>query len=469
MSNQVTLPDSTSAISSRALAFGVSPCSGPDLEQNRESGRGVALANRGVAPAPAKGQPTNATYGPLFENSYEHAGQPLFSGSKSPVPPLSERLGDALKSRLSRYGSMEYGQTWKLRVTPLGLRYWAHTASGRRTSGSGCTGYQTTSAQMSSSGRKPSGKPNLEGEAQLAGHPTPNACTGGGDQSDPEAALLRMRGRSNLDDAAVLAGHPSPRAEDSEQTGAHRGEPDTLTSCERLAGHATCTTRDHKDGSAESCRNVPENALLGRQCLGANTASTATSTAKTGGYRLNPGFSLWLMIGIPTIVDAWASCGVRAMQSCRRSRRSSLERGWNAATGGKHDPDRNRKRDRPARAVSQHDPARNHGPGQRGTANPAGGEVETMSGKGPVGTQCSGNSRKAAVRRNLWALIKAKDILTAHERRLHEINPNVLDVCRIATETPSLLYERQKRMIWCVWQELAEGNKLHGIRTREEA
>ena len=84
---------------------------------------------------------------------------------------------------------------------------------------------------------------------------------------------------------------------------------------------------------------------------------------------------------------------------------------------------------------------------------------------GPVGTQCSGNSRKAAVKRNLWALIKAADILKVHERGLHEIGPNVLDVCRIATESPSLLYEGQKRMIWCVWQELAEANKLHGIRT----
>ena len=85
--------------------------------------------------------------------------------------------------------------------------------------------------------------------------------------------------------------------------------------------------------------------------------------------------------------------------------------------------------------------------------------------QGPVGTQCSGNSRKAAVKRNLWALIKAADILKVHEQGRHEIGPNVLDVCRIATKSPSLLYEWQKRMIWAVWQELAEANKLHGIRT----
>jgi hypothetical protein len=76
-----------------------------------------------------------------------------------------------------------------------------------------------------------------------------------------------------------------------------------------------------------------------------------------------------------------------------------------------------------------------------------------------------GNSRKAAVRRNIYGLIKGKDILTVHERGISEIDSNVLDVCRIATQSPSLLTARQKNMILAVWQKLAEANKLHGIRT----
>jgi len=76
-----------------------------------------------------------------------------------------------------------------------------------------------------------------------------------------------------------------------------------------------------------------------------------------------------------------------------------------------------------------------------------------------------GNARKAAVRRNIYGLIKGKDILTVHERGISEIDSHVLDVCRIATKSPSLLTERQKSMIWAVWQQLAEANKLHGIRT----
>jgi len=83
---------------------------------------------------------------------------------------------------------------------------------------------------------------------------------------------------------------------------------------------------------------------------------------------------------------------------------------------------------------------------------------------GLVGTPMGSNSRKEALRRNLPALIKAKDIITVAERGISEIEPDVLDVCRVATGSPSLLTEGQRRMVWAVWQKLAEANKLHGIR-----
>ena len=369
-SNQPTLTDSNSATSLLALDSGVSPCSGPDSESNPESGRDLVPASRGAAPAPEKGTPTSATYGPLFATSYSHADRPLFSESKLPAPQLSEKLGEALKSRMSRYGSMEYGQIWKLRATPSGLRYWAHTASGHPTSGKGVTGSRTLGHPTPSSegsageisedlvrvGRKFHNRKtgrilqtNLATETpMLCGHPTPNCPTG-----DPNSNREnRGAGGADLEEIANLAGHPSPRAEDSEQTGAHRGNPDTLNSCSKLAGHHTCTVRDGRNSSGDGTnpRDLPRlSALAGHatprvttnsgignperacdgksrledQCHGANTESTDTSTAKTAAYRLNPGFSLWLMIGIPGIADAWASCGVRAMELCRRSRRSS--------------------------------------------------------------------------------------------------------------------------------------------------
>ena len=75
---------------------------------------------------------------------------------------------------------------------------------------------------------------------------------------------------------------------------------------------ATPTTRDHKDGNAASCQNVPINCLLGRQVhLSGSPAKTASSD------QLNPAFSLWLQ-GYPT---AWGRCAVRVMPSSRKSRR----------------------------------------------------------------------------------------------------------------------------------------------------
>ena len=306
--------------------------------------------------------------------------------------------------------AQEYRNELKMHTTPKGRIIPRISASGRRTSGSGCTGSRTPSALDAQRGVHPNPDKqaeshSLNNESALAGHPTPN-CPTGGPNSNREN---RNAGGADLEEVANLAGHPSPRSEDSEQTGAHRGNPDTLNSCSKLSGHPTCSARDWKDtpgmattgtnpdgshrnrldmlprvaalaghatpsseGSAgeisEDLERVgskfrnrktgrilqtnlatdtlmlcghatpmvttnsgignPERACDGKrrledQCLGATTASTDTSTAKTAGFRLNPGFSLWLMIGIPGIVDAWASCGVRAMQSCRRSRRSS--------------------------------------------------------------------------------------------------------------------------------------------------
>jgi hypothetical protein len=170
--------------------------------------------------------------------------------------------------------------------------------------------------------------------ALLAGHPTP-AC------NEPDGAFRPSRAATTL----MLCGHPTPNALPENRGGLQTcpenalkrresGHMLNLDDSAQLAGHPTCSARDWKDtpGMAQTGTNpdgtersrldmLPRVAALAP--LGAATASTATSTAKTVGYRLNPGFSLWLMIGIPGIVDEWASCGVRAMQSCRRSRRSS--------------------------------------------------------------------------------------------------------------------------------------------------
>ena len=90
------------------------------------------------------------------------------------------------------------------------------------------------------------------------------------------------------------------------------------TSGKGSTGWATPTSRDHKDTGDIS--GVPENSLLGRQAHQASGVTASSSSAATGRRgALNPAFSLWLM-GFPA---GWVSCGVRAMQSFRKSRRNS--------------------------------------------------------------------------------------------------------------------------------------------------
>ena len=111
-----------------------------------------------------------------------------------------------------------------------------------------------------------------------------------------------------------------------------------------VSGWATPTTRDHKDGTAEACQNVPVNALLGRQVhlagwptpkvtdtngagnsanrQGGPALHTAVQltgspagTANTG--RLRAGHSRWLM----RIPNAWDACAPTVTRSTRRPRK----------------------------------------------------------------------------------------------------------------------------------------------------
>lgn len=76
---------------------------------------------------------------------------------------------------------------------------------------------------------------------------------------------------------------PTPRSEDSEQTGGHRGSPDTLTAAARM--FRTPSSRDWKGMSAESWR------------LRSSGDKTPTLPDQVGGA-LNPEWVAWLM-GFP--------------------------------------------------------------------------------------------------------------------------------------------------------------------------
>jgi hypothetical protein len=86
-----------------------------------------------------------------------------------------------------------------------------------------------------------------------------------------------------------------------------------------LAGYPTPRTIT---GGAESAARKRE---LGRENSGGGDLQAEVEAFRMPdmtGWKLNPLFSLWLM-GFPR---EWASCGVRAMQSARNSRRSSSKR-----------------------------------------------------------------------------------------------------------------------------------------------
>lgn len=212
---------------------------------------------------------------------------------------------------------MEYAQTWRERVTPSGLRYSEHTASARRTSDSGCTGWPTPLAQEFD-------HTDLEGmEARRRKYQEKYGNNGFGLTLGQASALW----------LSALAGWPTPMAgnpgtEDYNPAGNTDSSRKTV---ELVAGWATPRANDAKGPPTESLthttRGTVRNDTLPLQAAtaaasGTPSTSSPAATASGGASRrgaLNPAFSCWLM-GYPL---AWAACGSRALASTRsRSKRS---------------------------------------------------------------------------------------------------------------------------------------------------
>jgi hypothetical protein len=315
----------SSAISSPALEAGRTLSGSPDGQES--AGLDHAPVSRSQQRARAMVQPTNGTYGRRGSLSSASAD-------------LSTFLANRLAQRFALVGSMEYSQIWSSKATPQGRRYWEHTASGRRTSGKGFTGWPSPTASNSTgAGEHGEGGANLQTVAKLTGWPTataddannvtrasgefqsltrtaqlagwPSPVTSDGDRSSETYA----RGNPTLNGAAQLAGWPTPNAMEGGQTsrsGDRKGEMLMGGLVKGLTGWATPTTRDHKDGTSEG--TVPVNGLLGRQVWSSNA-----ETESTGASRLNPLFSLWLQ-GYPPA--EWASCAGQGTPSSRRSRQN---------------------------------------------------------------------------------------------------------------------------------------------------
>ena len=133
MLDQMTLPG-LAPISSPASADGNTPSTSPDGPPIAPSGPAPARASLSARPG-ADLEPTTPA---IF-------GQP-FTGSSQSVA-LQRCLASKLVERLDGPGSPLYALTWKRWDMPSGPPICALRASARRTSGNGCIGWPTPTAQ----------------------------------------------------------------------------------------------------------------------------------------------------------------------------------------------------------------------------------------------------------------------------------------------------------------------------------
>jgi hypothetical protein len=252
---------------------------------------------------------------------------------------LTRGLASRLRARFATVGSMEYVQTWKERVTPLGRSYSEHTARGVLISDKDFTGWPTPVANQAN------GTPedflrrkresvarghsmgicltDLNMVAQLTGWPTPDSSHHG--SLEPDKALARVTSHlnggpkrsANLDDVAGLTGWPSPTSmsfDQSHQPGNNRYMNSVTDLTQPITGWVTPSSRDWKDTPGMSQTGVnPDGSTrerldtLRRQVHGLTSES---STAQTGNRGvLNHLFSAWLMgFRIEHEIPSWFTC-----------------------------------------------------------------------------------------------------------------------------------------------------------------
>ena len=267
---------------------------------------------------------------------------------------LEQIIGsDNLKAQLSNVGSMEYRQTWKLKTTPAGRQYWAHTASAHPTSGKGCTGWPTTTRDHKDGSAQAC--QNVDSNCLLGRvvhvTPWPTPTTGDSASSRNSTANRKIipptgiHKGDTLTDAVTLASWATPDANamnlgegletwDARQeknktkhgNGNGAGMPlsiqsQTITGW-RSPAAGDCKMRISNTEMADKRAASGKQISLELEAPGVTQPSSTAETGKSGASQLNPAFSLWLM-GFPA---EWAYCGAAAMQlSRKRQPRSSKQ------------------------------------------------------------------------------------------------------------------------------------------------
>jgi hypothetical protein len=191
-------------------------------------------------------------------------------------------------------GSPEYALTWKEWDMPAGLPICALRASARRTPANACSGWPTPATNdsgCSESARQ--GGENLAVIANLTGWPTPVA------EEARQGFQTRNNGKKGSQkslttvDVESLAGWPTPKVSETSGVG------------------------ESPEAKTKRGANAGLDLAWAAQISGPMPPSSNAATEKPA--VLNPDHSRWLM-GYPA---AWGSCGATAMQSSRKSPRSS--------------------------------------------------------------------------------------------------------------------------------------------------